>query len=367
MLSSHQFHGRIGVDQYILAPYVKVFRAEDAAYVGVGSSQRRIEDPRVLEAYVRTLHYVREPRELPAIRAFVDRLDLDLRDRAGLEHFLFSGGTLIKSGLIDRSERFSRHRLFYNLVGGDPEACQQKLEEASVLVLGCGGIGTMVSTLLVAAGIRRLTLLDRDTVEESNLTRQVVFNERDVGRPKVEVLARKLRDLDSTVRLSLREEKVSAGTARNVVAGHDVAVLSADYPFGIARIVNRAAIAERVPFVNAGYIGDVATVGPFVVPGQYACLDCSTSASGRLGGDELEPLIQDIHENHQAASFGPINAIASSMAVNDVIRFLTRIGPPLSANKRIGFFANSGSVEQHSYVRSLTCATCGAADQKTQK
>lgn len=348
-----------GVDTYALAPYVKVFRADSAAFVGVGSAQRRIDDERLFGIYVRTLHFLKSPRALQEIKDFVGLFDLDARERADLDQFLFASGTLIQCGVVDKDERFSRHRLFYNLAGSDPDKCQSNLMSSKVLILGCGGIGTMVSTLLVAAGVRTLTLLDGDAVEESNLTRQVVFNEVDIGEPKTQVLARKLINLDKEVTLTIHDCFISDSNARSLISGHDVVVLSADYPFGIARIINRAAIVESVPFINAGYIGDVATVGPFVIPGRSACLECSASTSGVIfGGSSLDYLIREIHADHQAASFGPVNAIASSMAVNDVIRHLTGMGRPLSENKRIGFFTNKCQFDQISYVKNAACTTC---------
>src|SRR5260370_37933220 len=90
------------------------------------------------------------------------------------------------------------------------EAGQRKLERAAVAIVGLGGLGSPVAIYLAAAGVGRLGLVDDQNVEASNLNRQVIFEECDIGRPKVEAAAGRLLLMDAWLRLDARHENIPA-------------------------------------------------------------------------------------------------------------------------------------------------------------
>lgn len=124
-------------------------------------------------------------------------------------------------------ERYSRQMMLPE-VG---EAGQQKLSEASVLVVGLGGLGSVVATYLAGAGVGRLGLADIDSVSESNLQRQVLYTEASVGNPKVDEAAKRLSAQSSHTVLNLHRDGLNESNAVDLISGYDLVMDCTDnYP-----------------------------------------------------------------------------------------------------------------------------------------
>src|SRR5689334_25313441 len=115
-----------------------------------------------------------------------------------------------------RAERFSR-QLVLDEVGPDG---QERLSTASVLIVGCGGLGSPVIQYLASAGVGAMTLIDDDVIEPSNLNRQTIHRAEDVGRLKAERAREWVTQLDPVTKVSASTERVSTHNAREVVRGH---------------------------------------------------------------------------------------------------------------------------------------------------
>ena len=167
-------------------------------------------------------------------------------------------------------ERYQRH-IVLREVGG---AGQQRFRAASVVVVGAGALGSPLLQYLAAAGIGRLTILDDDRIELSNLQRQTLFTTADIGRPKAEVAAERLRALNPHVRVLPRIERLTAANAGELLAGHDIVADGCDN-FATRTEVNRAAVRLAVPLVSAAIGPFEGQLGVFAghLPGQpcYAC------------------------------------------------------------------------------------------------
>ena len=169
----------------------------------------------------------------------------------------------------DQTERYARHLLLPE-VGGQG---QQRLIRSSVLVVGMGALGCPVATILAGAGVGRLTLCDGDTVERSNLHRQTLYREEDVGVPKAEAAAARLAGLNPDVRVTPVTDFFTEGNADALIAGHDLVIEGLDR-FAPRYVVNAGAIRARAPLISAGVArgrGQVARLRPGVGP-CYACL-----------------------------------------------------------------------------------------------
>jgi molybdopterin-synthase adenylyltransferase len=191
----------------------------------------------------------------------------------------------------DRLDRFARHIVLPE-VGG---AGQVALTKAHVVLIGCGGIGSPALQYLAAAGIGRLTLIDSDTVEESNLQRQTIFTPADVGRPKAEVAAQWVTRFDPAIEARALIERIDAGNAGGMVAGADVVLDGCDN-FATRLAVSDACVAAGVPLTSAAigrFQGQIANFAGHL-PDQpcYRCFvgdafdadDCDTcAADGVLG------------------------------------------------------------------------------------
>jgi len=167
-------------------------------------------------------------------------------------------------------ERYSR-QMRVPQVGESGQAC---LGSAAALIVGCGALGSMQAELLARMGIGRLRLIDRDTVEWSNLSRQVLFTEADAndGAPKAIAAARRLKAINSAVRTEALVQTLDATTVGNCLEGIDV-VLDGTDNFPTRYALNDACVRQGVPWVYAGVAGTTAMVLP-VRPTGGPCLRC---------------------------------------------------------------------------------------------
>lgn len=145
------------------------------------------------------------------------------------------------------------------------------VSEQRVLIVGAGGIGCPASLTLAKAGVRRLTLIDYDVVEASNLPRQLWHRTSDVGRPKVESAADRLRAAFPGLEVATRFERFTAANAVDLFAGHDVALDATDGGT-VKFLLSDAGVLTGVPVVHAGVLrlsGQVMRIRP-----RGPCLRC---------------------------------------------------------------------------------------------
>ena len=172
------------------------------------------------------------------------------------------------------TERFSR-QVRYQPLGREG---QGRLAAAHVVVVGCGALGSVSAMALVRAGVGRLTLIDRDVPEWSNLPRQILFTEQDVreGLPKAVVAARRLQEIDSRLQVEGEVADLTASTIGPLCATADLIVDGTDN-FETRFLINDFACRESIPWIYGGVIGAEGRVQA-VVPGVTACLRCLVPA-----------------------------------------------------------------------------------------
>ena len=183
----------------------------------------------------------------------------------------------------EQKERYSR-QIISPSIG---EAGQEKISKLRVLQIGAGGLGSPFALYLVAAGIKELTIIDNDTVSISNLQRQILYNETQVGKNKVDVAHETLSKLNSNVEVKIFKEYVNKDTIYNVFDGQDFIVDCSDN-LKTKFLVNRTAINTRTKCVIAGvkdFFGQIMTI----IPGKTACYDCIFNDPEEID-NESEPL-----------------------------------------------------------------------------
>ena len=149
---------------------------------------------------------------------------------------------------------------------------QEKLKRAKVFVAGAGGLGSSVLAYLTAAGIGRLKVVDNDVVELSNLNRQTLHWDGDIGRKKVASAKEKLGKMNANVELEVISETIDKDTVEELVADSDMIVDAMDN-FAARYVLNKAALAKRIPFFHGavqGFYGQVTTI----IPDRTVCLRC---------------------------------------------------------------------------------------------
>jgi sulfur-carrier protein adenylyltransferase/sulfurtransferase len=142
------------------------------------------------------------------------------------------------------------------------EGGQARLTAASVTVVGAGGLGCAVLEYLTAAGVGRLTVVDHDSVEESNLHRQPLYRMSDLGKPKAEAARAALGALNPEVRIEARIERLTPANAAPLVAAADVIVDAAD-SFAVTYVLSDTCQRAAKPLVSASVLGLSGYVGVF--------------------------------------------------------------------------------------------------------
>jgi len=167
-------------------------------------------------------------------------------------------------------ERYSRQILF----GGIGEQGQERLRAAHAAVVGCGALGTMHAAALARAGVGRLTIVDRDYVEASNLQRQWLFDEADAaaGTPKAVAARERLARINSGVQV---EAAVADLTAENIggLLGGAAVILDGTDNFETRYLLNDFAVSRGIPWIYGAAVGAYGLVLP-VIPGRTACFRC---------------------------------------------------------------------------------------------
>jgi len=216
---------------------------------------------------------------------------------------------------------------------------QLALRNATVVVLGAGGLGTWTMAGLACAGVGRIVAVDDDTIELSNLNRQVLYRMSDIGRRKVEVAAEALLALNPEIELVPLPRRVrSVADVRSVAAGADFVVCTADWPVhDIGRWVNRACLELGIPHTSAGQFPPRVRVGPTFVPGRTGCLECQERAIRR----EF-PLYDELVDHRRntapiAATLGAPSGLIGSLLAMEVIHWITGISEPATLGRGLIF------------------------------
>lgn len=150
---------------------------------------------------------------------------------------------------------------------------QDKLQRSTATIVGLGALGSVVASSLVMAGVGRLILVDYDTVETSNLNRQLLFRPSDVGQPKVTVAADALRNMNREIQIETLNQPIEKfpqkklRTSAVLIEGLDT--------FSSRRWVNALAVTTKIPLVSGGIYGFLGNV-QVIVPFQTACLECQS-------------------------------------------------------------------------------------------
>ncbi|HAC80258.1 MAG: ThiF family adenylyltransferase [Candidatus Binatia bacterium] len=194
-------------------------------------------------------------------------------------------------------------------------------------IVGIGGLGAPAAALLGSFGDCNLRLLDDDCVDLSNLPRQPLFGEMDIGQRKAEVAARHIQDRLPGLSVEFREERLSTANAANLLAGADVVIDGTDN-LGSKRFLNQWCCADRTPLIHAGasgWDGQLTTI----LPGQSACLACLFGdLADEIGGAETPNCEQD-------GILGPVVGAIGLAAAREAIALMRGESPALAGRLAI--------------------------------
>lgn len=242
---------------------------------------------------------------------------------------------------------------------------QARLRRSRVAVLGLGGLGASAAASLAAAGVGALRIVDFDTVELSNLNRQVLYTEADVGLPKTRAAAARLRRINPNVDVEAVDLRIAGvEDARAVVAGFDFLVCAADRPrVLIHRWLNSAAAAEGVPWAWGSNAGLTVQMG-MLRPGHTGCFECDDRTYRERhpwydGARRWEAEV--LGERDVNPCIAPVSMMLGGMLALDVVFFLTQATPPSSYGTTTSVDLRSSVRRGRVVERHPHCATCATA------
>lgn len=216
---------------------------------------------------------------------------------------------------LPQADRYSR-QILYPGIGAEG---QQRLARAHVAVVGCGATGAAAASLLARAGVGRLTIIDRDFVETSNLQRQILFDEQDArdALPKAVAAKEKIRLFSSDTEVDAQVADLVPANIHSLLKDAQM-ILDATDNFETRYLVNDYAIKNSIPWIYAAAIGSYA-VTMNVLPGETACLACLFPAppSGAVETCDTAGIL------NTAVNF------AASIEVTEAIKFLIGKSPQM--------------------------------------
>jgi len=214
----------------------------------------------------------------------------------------------------DDLRRYDRHLSLPEL----GRAGQERLRAARILIVGAGGLGSPAALYLAAAGAGTIGLVDFDDVDESNLQRQILYGTSDIGRPKLDAAAARLRALNPHLTVTRHDAPFSAANGAALVSAYDV-VLDGSDNFPTRYLVNDACVMARVPNVYGSVLRFEGQAAVFAAPGGpcYRCLHPEPPPEG---------LIPSCAEG---GVLGVLPGVIGTIQATEAIKLVARIGEPL--------------------------------------
>ena len=250
-----------------------------------------------------------------------------------------------------RLARFARHIVLPE-VGG---AGQVRLAGAHVAVIGLGGIGSPALQYLAAAGIGRLSLVDNDVVDASNLQRQTIFTTRDVGHGKAVSARRWLANFDDTLVIDVSDTRITADNATDLIAGADVVVDGTDN-FATRLAVSDACVANAIPLLSAAVGRFQGQVGAFAGHlADQACYRCYVGDA--FDAEDCDTCAED---GMLGAMAGWAGTFAALQAIRVLLEGVSTLGDPQWGQMHILDGLTPG-LRTIRITKDPACRACGSA------
>jgi molybdopterin-synthase adenylyltransferase len=232
-------------------------------------------------------------------------------------------------------ERYKRQMMLFGKDG------QELLKKAHIFIAGAGGLGSPVSIYLAVAGVGTITIVDMDVVDGTNLNRQILHYNRDIGLKKIASAEEKLQELNPDIIINAIDVKIDASNAKKLVGSADGIVDAMDnYPTRYQ--LNDVAIAKNIPFFHGGirgFYGQATTI----MPGSTPCLKC---------------IFPKAPPREEFPVIGVTAGIIGTIQSNEVIKYLTGTGD-LLMNRLFIWDGMQSHAEEIRIERNPLCEACG--------
>jgi len=224
---------------------------------------------------------------------------------------------------------------------------QEQLLDSHVLVIGAGGLGCAALPYLVSSGVGKITVIDADIIEASNLQRQPLFTEQDIGNKKAEVAVKRLKQLNSECQLTALNQWADEAVLGKHVDACDLVVDCCDN-LATRNLINQQCLATATPLVSGSAIRFEGQVAAFKMDGKSPCYQCLSSLFGEQS--------LSCAESGVAA---PLVGVVGSMQALEVIKILSGAGAPLYG-QLLMFDGLSADWQRFKIARHPHCPACSA-------
>ncbi len=247
--------------------------------------------------------------------------------------------------------RYSRHILLEEF-GIDGQA---RVDAAHALIVGVGGLGSPVALYLAAAGVGRITLVDDDTVDLTNLQRQIAHTTARIGMPKVESAAQAMREINPSIVVTTHSVRVDEDLLETLLRSVDVVIDCSDN-FATRQAVNKACTAHNLPLVSGAAIR---------FDGQLGVYDTRTAASPCYAC--VFPPDADFEETRCAVlgAFAPVVGIIGTLQAGEALKLLAGIEPTMAGNLLM-FDGRRTTFDTMKVARDPQCCVCAALRPPTR-
>jgi adenylyltransferase/sulfurtransferase len=223
---------------------------------------------------------------------------------------------------------------------------QEALLASKVLVIGMGGLGCAAAPYLVASGVGHITLVDDDNIDRSNLQRQILYREADIGHSKAEQAAASLRALNSDISIQALRQRLNAAELAALVPQYSL-VLDCTDNLSTRNAINAACVKAKVPLVSGAAIRFEGQVASFSMQGEGACYHC---LSQMFGEQQLTCM--------EAGILSPVVGIIGCMQALEAVKILGGVGTPLYGKLQL-FDALTTEWREFSLIKDSQCTVCG--------
>jgi molybdopterin/thiamine biosynthesis adenylyltransferase len=323
-------------DAYKLNPYATVAELKGGFLLGA-NARLQLTFPKQQRPLVELLVSGR-----PLTRQQLKRFVSDSRIEEMLQKHI-----LLSDGIPSVAGRYSRQSGFFSLISDDFESYQSCLERAHILLLGAGAIGSHMLWHLAAMGVKKITVVDFDVVEDTNLNRQLLYSMEDIGLSKVEVLCQKIAKFNPEVEvIPINQRICGPSDVEKLMIGKTLIVKAIDTPEESTEWVNQVCVKHGLPFITGGFLGDVGVVGPIYLPGKSVCFDCCHP------GGEVKRIAG------AGPTFAPLTGIVSSLMAMCVFRIIVGATGTI-VDKLFTYNVFSDTWETVPLAPARACKVCG--------
>lgn len=322
---------------YKLSKTARIFKNRNLNIISVGANQYIVENDEY-DYILKILEFVKEEKTENQVSIFLENEGID-------ESVLVK---LVRSNMITRNENLFEKRdtiafkneLYLDVLLENSSNIMQNIAEYTFIIVGAGGIGNYISYGISGYNPKKMILVDGDIIEVGNLNRQFLFNMDNIGQSKVSTLKKALNKLENN-NIEVYEQycdfKLLDDIVKNEKRKSRILIIVSGDSDNVLEDVTKVAIKYEIPFLNIGYLNDISVIGPFYIPQVSSCPFCNDTFSLSEEVLNMDEIYKYVNKQSTAPSSFINNAIASSMALVDIFKYIAGEYESMnSLNRRVG-------------------------------